>query len=908
MIIDGFVQQLPDIDPTETEEWLASLDAVVGARGSTRARYLLSKLLIRARELQVGVPASVSTPYVNTIPREQEQWFPGDETIERRIRRFIRWNAAVMVIKANHAADGIGGHLSTFASSASLYEVGFNHFFRGKEDGLAGDQVYIQGHAAPGIYARAYLEGRLTDDQLDRFRREIGGGGLSSYPHPRLMPDFWEYPTVSMGLGPINSIYQARFNRYLLNRRIDDTSQSRVWCFLGDGEVDEPETLGSISLAARERLDNLIWVVNCNLQRLDGPVRGNGKIIQELEAIFRGAGWNVIKVVWGSRWDELLARDVDGVLLEKMNRTVDGEFQRYAVESGDYIREHFFGPDPRLRKMVEHLSDDDLRMLPRGGHDHRKLYAAYKAATEQEGAPTVILAKTIKGWALGPDVEGRNATHQIKKMTMAQLRELRDRLGLHDDIPDGALTDDADPPYIRFKPDSVEHQYLMERRKALDGPVPSRVVRAKRPLVPATDGPFKELYEGSGEQAVSTTTAFTRLLRNLMRDGEFGTRVVPIIPDEARTFGMDAMFREFKIYASQGQLYEPVDAQLLLSYTEAQDGQILEEGITEAGSMASFTAAGTSYTVHSTPMVPFFTFYSMFGFQRVGDLIWAAADARAKGFMLGATAGRTTLLGEGLQHQDGHSHVLAATVPTIRAYDPAFAYEMATIIRHGITHMFGDGSPGAGEDVMYYLTLYNENYPMPPKPDIPDIDRGIVEGLYRWAPAPEGTTHKATILFSGSMQGGARQAQVELAEHFGVGAELWSATSYKSLRDDALSAERWNRLHPGEQGRTPRVTELLAEGEGPVVAVTDYMTLVPDQIGRWVPRTFVPLGTDGFGRSDTREALRRFFEVDTGHIVVATLWGLARDGVIESSVVDEAIRRYDIDPDAADPRTNWPED
>ncbi|MFP4512929.1 MAG: pyruvate dehydrogenase (acetyl-transferring), homodimeric type [Acidimicrobiales bacterium] len=901
MIIDGFVQQLPDIDPTETEEWLDSLDAVVGTRGSTRARYLLSKLLVRARELQVGVPASVSTPYVNTIPSEEEPWFPGDEDVERRIRRFIRWNAAVMVIKANEAADGIGGHLSTFASSASLYEVGFNHFFRGKDSGLAGDQVYIQGHAAPGIYARAYLEGRLTESELDRFRREIGGGGLSSYPHPRLMPNFWEFPTVSMGLGPINSIYQARFNRYLHHRRIDDTSQSRVWCFLGDGEVDEPETLGSISLAARERLDNLVWVVNCNLQRLDGPVRGNGKIIQELEAIFRGAGWNVIKVVWGSRWDELLARDVDGVLLNKMNDTVDGEFQRYAVESGAYIREHFFGPDPRLRQLVDHLSDEDLRSLPRGGHDHRKLYAAYRMATEQEGAPTVILAKTVKGWTLGPDVEGRNATHQIKKMTMQQLRNLRDRLHLHDDIAEDALADDADPPYVRFDTDSVEYQYLMDRRKAFDGPVPQRAVRQRRALTMATDGPFEELYSGSGDQEVSTTTAFTRVLRNLMRDGEFGPRVVPIIPDEARTFGMDAMFREFKIYASQGQLYEPVDAQLLLSYTEGKDGQILEEGITEAGSMASFTAAGTSYSVHGVPMVPFFTFYSMFGFQRVGDLIWAAADARAKGFLCGATAGRTTLLGEGLQHTDGHSHVLAATVPTIRAYDPAFAYEMAVIIREGIARMYGDG-----EEVMYYLTLYNENYSMPERPD--GVDDGIIEGLYRWAPAPEGTEHGAAILFSGSMQGGARAAQTELAEHYGVGAELWSATSYKGLRDQALSTERWNRLHPGEQGRTPRVSELLGEGSGPVVAVTDHMTLVPDQIGRWVPRTFVPLGTDGFGRSDTRQAMRRFFEVDTGHIVVATLWGLARDGVIDAGLVDDAIRRYDIDPDTTDPKVTWPED
>ena len=902
MIIDGFVQQLPDTDPTETDEWIQSLDAVVAQHGVARARYLVSKLLVRARELQVGVPASVSTPYVNTIPPEREPWFPGDEDVERRIRRVIRWNAAVMVIKANHEAEGIGGHLSTFASSAALYEVGFNHFFRGKDDGTAGDQIYIQGHAAPGIYARAFLEGRLDEHDLDQFRQEIGGG-LSSYPHPRLMPGFWEYPTVSMGLGPINSIYQARYNRYLQHRRIEDTSDSRVWCFLGDGEVDEPETLGSISLAARERLDNLTWVVNCNLQRLDGPVRGNGKIIQELEAIFRGAGWNVVKVIWGSRWDELLARDVDGVLVNRMNEMVDGESQRHVVESGEYIRENFFGPDPRLRAMVEHLSDDELRTLPRGGHDYRKLYAAYKMATEQVGAPTVILAKTVKGWTLGPDVEGRNATHQVKKMTMQQLRTLRDRLQLQGDISDEALADDADPPYFRPAEDSVEYQYLMDRRRKLDGAVPRRVVRTNRPLTMPSDGPFDEFTPGSGKQEVSTTTAFTRLLRNLLRDGEFGERVVPIIPDEARTFGMDAMFREFKIYASQGQRYEPVDAQLLLSYTESQDGQIFEEGITEAGSMASFTAAATSYATHGVPMVPFFTFYSMFGFQRVGDLIWAAADARARGFLCGATAGRTTLLGEGLQHQDGHSLVLASTVPSLEAYDPAFAYETATIVREGIRRMYGNGA-GEGEDVMYYLTLYNENYAMPAMPD--GVSDGIIEGLYRFAAAPDGPSKPATIMFSGSMQGGAREAVAELAEHYDVAAELWSATSFKRLREEALAAERWNRLHPGAEGRTPRVTQLLGDGQGPVVAVTDHMTMVPDQVSRWIPRTFVPLGTDGFGRSDTRERLRRFFEVDTGHIVVATLWGLAREGTVDASVVDDAIRRYDIDPDADDPRTSWP--
>jgi pyruvate dehydrogenase E1 component len=895
MIIDGFVHQLPDTDPTETREWLDSLDAVVDAHGKGRARFLLAQLMDRARELQVGTPATVSTPYVNTIPAEEEPWFPGDEHLERRIRAFIRWNAAVMVIKANKHADGIGGHLSTFASSAALYEVGFNWFFRGKEDGSAGDAVYIQGHAAPGAYARAFLEGRLTETQLDNFRQEVGGDGLSSYPHPRLMPEFWEYPTVSMGLGPLNSIYHARFLRYLQNRRIDDTSNTRVWCFIGDGECDEPETLGALTLPAREQLDNLIWVVNCNLQRLDGPVRGNGKVIQELEAVFRGAGWNVIKVIWGSKWDELLARDVDGVLLNKMGTTVDGEYQRYAVESGAYIREHFFGPDPRLRKMVEHLSDDELRTLPRGGHDYRKLYAAYKAATEQGGAPTVILAKTIKGWTLGPDVEGRNATHQIKKMSVDQLRVLRERLFLQDIIPEDAIGEDKEPPYIRLREGSVEHTYMHNRRRVLDGPLPQRRTTVSRPVDLPEDKSFDEVLGGSGKQAASTTTAFTRLLRNLCRDPQLGPRVVPIIPDEARTFGMDALFKEFKIYAAQGQVYDPVDAQLLLSYTEGKDGQILEEGITEAGSMASFIAAGTSYAHRGVPMVPFFTFYSMFGFQRVGDLIWSAADSRARGFLLGATAGRTTLLGEGLQHQDGHSHLLASTVPTVEAWDPAFAYEMAVIIRHGLREMLVDN-----RDVVHYLTLYNENYVMPPMPE--GVADGIVQGLYRWANAPEGRAHRATILFSGTAQGAARQAQVELSERWDVGAELWSATSYKRLREQALSTERWNRLHPTEPARTPLVTELLGSEGGPVVAVTDFLKAVPDQVARWVRQPFVPLGTDGFGRSDTRERLRQFFEVDMPHIVVATLWGLAREGEVKPEVVADAIAHYGIDPERTDPR------
>ncbi|HYD10981.1 MAG TPA: pyruvate dehydrogenase (acetyl-transferring), homodimeric type, partial [Acidimicrobiales bacterium] len=672
MIFDGFVHAVPDVDPTETEEWLDSLDAVVEHGGKGRARYLISALLERARELQVGVPSTISTPYVNTIPPEQQAWFPGDEHIERRLRAFIRWNAAAMVVRANKHHEGIGGHLATYASSAALYEVGFNHFYRGKDDGLPGDQVFFQGHGAPGVYARAFLEGRLDEPQLDRFRQEVGGGGLSSYPHPRLMPDFWEFPTVSMGLGPLQAIYQARFNKYLLNRRLADTSQSRVWCYLGDGECDEPESLGALSLASRERLDNLIFVVNCNLQRLDGPVRGNGKVIQELEAFFRGAGWNVIKVIWGTKWDELLAQDKDGVLLNKMTTTVDGEFQKYSVETGAYIRQHFFGPDPRLRKMVEHLSDDELRNLPRGGHDYKKLYAAYKAAVEHEGTPTVILAKTIKGWTLGPDVEGRNSTHQIKKMQPDQIRAFRDRLYMQEEITDDELARAAESgemmPYYRPAEGSLEHEYLMTQRTKLDGSLPRRVVRARRGEEGPSEKVFTDLRSGSGNQSVSTTMAFARLLRNLVRDESIGSRIVPIVPDEARTFGLDALFKEIGIYAAHGQQYEPVDADLILSYRESQDGQILEEGITEAGAMGSFIAAGTAYATHQTPMLPFFIFYSMFGFQRVGDLAWAAGDQRARGFLLGATAGRTTLLGEGLQHQDGHSLLLASAYPNVVAY------------------------------------------------------------------------------------------------------------------------------------------------------------------------------------------------------------------------------------------------
>ena len=900
VIFDGFAHQMPDIDPEETGEWLDSFDAIVESRGKGRARYLLMKLLERARAHQVGFPATVSTPYVNTIPPDQEPWFPGDEEMERRIRAHVRWNAALMVSRANTISKGIGGHLATYASSASLYEVGFNHFFRGREDGQPGDQVYFQGHAAPGIYARAFLEGRLSVDQLDHFRMELGGRGLSSYPHPRLMPDFWEFPTVSMGLGPINAIYQARFNRYLHNRRITDTSDAKVWCFLGDGEIDEPESLGALTLPARDALDNLIFVVNCNLQRLDGPVRGNGKIIQELEAVFRGAGWNVIKVIWGSKWDSLLARDTDGVLLNKMNTTVDGEFQKLSVETGAYIREHFFGPDPRLRRMVEHLEDDDLRTLPRGGHDYHKLFAAYNAAVEHQGAPTVILAKTVKGWALGPEIEGRNATHQIKTMSKDQLVSLRDRLHLNAEIPDEALSGTF-PPYYRPPVGSPEHEYLMERRRALDGPLPHRSYKWK-PLPAPDKKVFAEFEDGSKGREFSTTMGFARLTRNLLRDKGMGARVVPIIPDEARTFGMDGLFKEFSIYAAFGQKYEPVDAATLSFYKEDRSGQILEEGITEAGSMASFTAAGTAYATWNTPMVPFYIFYSMFGFQRTMDLIWAFGDMRGRGFMLGATAGRTTLNGEGLQHQDGHSLLLASAVPNVAAYDPAFAYEVAEIVRHGIEAMYGE----VPEDRFYYLTLYNENYVMPAKPEGTGaggtVDEGIIRGLYRFAPAPEGPRRRATVLFSGSAYRAAMEAQRLLAEHHDVAAECWSATSYKALREDALSVERWNRLHPTESPRTAYVTEVLAGADGPYVAVTDFMKAVSDQVARWIPGHFTPLGTDGFGRSDTVDGLRRHFEVDAGHIVVAVLKALADTGDGKAEDVADAIARYDLDAEAVDPR------
>ncbi len=866
------------------------------------------RLLELARSRQVGFPATVSTPYVNSIPPDQEPWFPGDEDMERRIRRYVRWNAAVMVTRANMRDAGIGGHLSTYASSASLYEVGFNHFFRGKDED-AGDQIFFQGHASPGIYARAFVEGRLDETQLDNFRFEVDGNGLSSYPHPRLMPEFWEFPTVSMGLGPINAVYQAHFNRYLEHRGIVDTSNSRVWAFVGDGEFDEPESKAGLSLAAREGLDNLVFVVNCNLQRLDGPVRGNGKIIQELEALFRGNGWNVIKVIWGSRWDELLARDVDGVLLNKMNITPDGDFQKFATESGAYIREHFFGPDPRLRALVEHLSDAELQSLPRGGHDYHKLYAAYRAATEHRGSPTVILAKTIKGWTLGPAIEARNATHQIKKMTTDQLRTLRDTLHLTDEISDEALEADY-PPYHRPDPGSPVYDYMMNQRRQLGGSVPRRVVRDEglAGLVQPEPAAFAEFWSGSRGQSVSTTMAFARMLRNLLRDPNLGKYVVPIIPDEGRTFGLDALFSEVKIYAPGGQTYTSVDAGLLLQYSESQQGQIMEEGINEAGAMAGFIAAATSYATWSRPMLPFYLYYSMFGFQRTGDAIWQLGDQRGRGFLLGCTAGRTTLNGEGLQHEDGHSLILAETVPNVCSYDPAFAYEVATIVEYGIKDMYGP----EGRDVFYYVTLYNENYPMPEMQPgrEEEVKSGIIHGLYRFAePAAvaDGKGHskgarQATILFSGSAWHEAMRARDILAADWNVSTEAWSVTSYKSLREDALETERWNRLHPTATPKVAYVRRILEASAGPIIAVSDFMKAVPDMISRFVDRPFTTLGTDGYGRSDTRESLRRHFEIDAEHIVIAVLSELYAQGSVSAEEVANAIKIYDIDAEAIDPR------
>ncbi len=880
----------PDRDPVETAEWLASMEAVHHHGGSRRAEFLLDQLHRWAMKRQVPIPCARNTPYVNTIPRAEQPPYPGDRAIERRIKSFIRWNAMAMVVRANRMASGIGGHLSSYASSATLYEVGFNHFFRAPTDNSSGDHVFFQGHVAPGIYARAYVERRIDAQQLRNFRRELEPeGGLSSYPHPWLMPDFWQFPTVSMGLGPINSIYQARFNHYLADRGLMRTAGSRVWAFLGDGEMDEPESLGAINLAAREKLDNLVWVINCNLQRLDGPVRGNGSIIQELEGAFRGAGWNVIKAIWGSDWDPLFAADTEGLLLEHMGQIVDGEYQRFSVEPGSYAREHFFGRDPGLLKLVDHLTDEEIRGLRLGGHDPEKVYAAYAAATSQSERPTVILARTIKGYGLGEAGEGRNITHQQKKMNEDELRAFRDRF----EIP---VSDEEieEAPFCRFPEGSEEYEYLMERRRSLGGFVPQRKVRA-RPLEMPPAEPFEEFLEGSGERNVATTMALVRMINRLMSDKQIGKLIVPIVPDEARTFGMEALFRSYGIYAHSGQLYEPVDAHLLMRYEERKNGQILEEGISEAGSMASFIAAGSAYATHGLNTIPFFLYYSMFGFQRIGDQVWLAGDMRCRGFMVGATAGRTTLAGEGLQHQDGHSHLHASTVPNCVSYDAAYAYELAVIVREGIRRMYV-----AGENVFYYLTVYNETYPMPALPA--GAEEGILKGMYKFRAAEEpGERPRVHLFGSGPLLNEAVRAQAILREQFDVAADVWSVTSYNELYREALSCMRWNRLHPGGDPRVPYVTQMLKDEPWPIVCSLDYVSSVAERLCPWTPAGMAIQSADGFGRSDTRAALRRHFENDAEHLAYGALSALASRGEIDAGRLAGAIEALGIDPDKPDP-------
>ena len=891
---DQNVDQLVDIDPTETAEWQASFDAALEHAGPVRARYLMLKLLQRAHEKQIGLSSLRNSDYINTISPEHEPEFPGDEAIERRIRAYIRWNAAMLVHRAQRPGIGVGGHISTYASSASLYEVGFNHFFRGMDHPGGGDQIFFQGHASPGMYARAFLEGRLSENQLDGFRQEVShaGGGLSSYPHPRLMPDFWQFPTVSMGIGPINAIYQARFNRYLHNRGIKDTSQQHVWAFLGDGEVDEVDTLGAIGLASRENLDNLTFVINCNLQRLDGPVRGNGKVIQELESTFIGAGWNVIKVVWGREWDPLLAQDREGALVNLMNTTLDGDFQTFKAESGRYIRENFFGRDPRTAAMVSSWSDDQIWGLKRGGHDYRKLFAAYTAAMEPNGKPTVILAKTVKGWTLGSTFEGRNSTHQMKKMSLEDIVTFRDRLGIP--ISDDKL-DKYTPAYYKPAPDSEEAKYLAERRAALGGTLPRRRAKSK-PLPMPADSVYDSVKRGSGHQEIATTMAFVRMLKDLVKDPGLGSRIVPIIPDEARTFGMDSLFPTMKIYSPHGQKYTAVDRELMLSYKESASGVILHEGINEAGSTASFTAVGTSYSTHDEPMIPIYIFYSMFGFQRTGDAFWAAADQLARGFVLGATAGRTTLNGEGLQHEDGHSHLLASTNPAVVCYDPAFAYEVGHIFKDGLRRMYGDNS----ENIYYYITVYNEPYQHPEEPANLDVE-GLLKGIYLFRSGERQRKKNSQILASGVAVNWALKAQELLQKDWGVSADVWSVTSWNELRRDGLAVDRHNMLNPSAK-KSAYISDRLKGATGPVVAVSDYMRSVQDQIAPWVEQDFVSLGTDGFGLSDTRGALRRHFKVDAESIVVATLAQLAKSGEVKESVVQEALNKYRLDDiSAADP-------
>jgi pyruvate dehydrogenase E1 component len=901
-ILNGIPTHLPDIDPAETQEWLDSLDAVIDGPGRMRARYLMLRMLERARAEQVGVPSLTTTDYVNTISPEQEPWFPGDEEAERRFRAYLRWNAAMIVHRAQRPGIGVGGHISTYASAATLYEVGFNHFFRGKDHPGGGDQVFFQGHASPGMYARAFLEGRISAERLDGFRQEkshvVDGSPLAipSYPHPRLMSDFWEFPTVSMGIGPMNAIYQAQFNKYLHNRGLKDTSDQHVWAYLGDGEMDEPESRGLLQLAAQEELDNLTFVVNCNLQRLDGPVRGNGKIIQELEAFFRGAGWNVIKVIWGRGWDPLLAADGDGALTHLMNSTSDGDYQTFRANDGKYVRDHFFARDPRTRKMVADWSDEDIWWkLKRGGHDYRKVYAAYKGALEHTGQPTVILAHTIKGYGLGQSFAGRNATHQMKKFTLEDLKSFRDSLNLP--ISDEQLEKDPyNAPYYHPGADDEVIQYALERRAKLGGGVPERRVR-HAPVHLPDDSAYAQVKKGSGKQAVASTMAFVRLLKDLMRDKDFGRRIVPIIPDEARTFGMDSFFSTIKIYNPHGQNYTPVDAELMLAYREAKDGQILHLGINEAGSVAAFTAVGSSYATHGEPMIPIYVFYSMFGFQRTGDSIWAAADQMTRGFLIGATAGRTTLTGEGMQHADGHSPLLASTNPAVVHYDPAFSFEIAHIMQDGLHRMYGtdDSLTDDQRNVIYYLTVYNEPMVQPAEPE--HVDReGILRGLYLYA---EGTTEglpddapRVQLLASGVGMAWALEAQELLRNDFNVVADVWSVTSWNELRRDGLRCDQAAFLHPESEAPVPWVTQKLSGRPGPVVAVSDYMRAVQDQIRQWVPGDFASLGADGFGFSDTRPAARRFFHIDGPSMAVRALQSLAERGEVDRSVPLEAARRY----------------
>ena len=874
----------------EVSEWLESLDYVLAHRTPAQVLRLLQQLQTHAAEAGVGTPFSVNTPYINTIARDHQPPYPGSREIERRIKSMVRWNAMAMVVRANSDNANLGGHISTYASSATLYEVGYNHFFRAPSNGHPGDQIYFQGHAAPGIYARAFLEGRLSEHQLENFRRELQpGGGLASYPHPWLMPDFWQFPTVSMGLGPILSIYQARFNRYLENRGLKPPDDSKVWAFLGDGECDEPESLGALTLAAREQLNNLIWVVNCNLQRLDGPVRGNGKIIQELEAVFRGAGWNVVKVIWGDDWDPLLEQDADGSLAQRMNEVVDGQYQKYSVSDGSYIRHDFFGTDPQLAAMVEHYSDEQLQKMRRGGHDPEKVYAAYQQAIAHQSAPTVILAKTIKGYGMGEAGEGKNITHQQKKLNEDEIRLFRTRFG----IP---ISDDevAATPFYRPPDDSPEMQYIRQRRESLGGSVPQRQVMAP-PLAMPAETLWDEFKKSSGKREFATTMAFVAVMRKLMQDKQIGKLVVPIVPDESRTFGMEPLFRQFGIYSSLGQLYEPVDKDVITYYKEAKDGQILEEGITEAGSMSSFIAAGSAYSTHGINTIPFFIYYSMFGMQRIGDLVWLAGDMRVKGFMVGGTAGRTTLNGEGLQHEDGHSHLLAYPVPNLEAYDPAFGYEIAVIIREGIRRMYVEQ-----EDVFYYLTVENDIYSMPEMPD--GVEEGILKGLYKFKPAAQTNAPlKAHLFGSGAIINSALKAQRILEEKYQVSADVWSITSYKALHRDALDAERWNRLHPGEKPRLSYLEQCLAKERGVYVMASDYVKALPESIARWFPNPPVSLGTDGFGRSESREALRDHFEVDYRFIALGALSALAREGQIENDAVVQAMQDLAISPAKPNP-------